>query len=108
MTRIRIAIVLAAIVAALIVGMPSAASAKAVRLESADRPSDKTLSYVEPVHVRKGTPKRLYVEFADGSTWSFTPCRVEDGRNCFWWASTMGVPGGNSFIDLRGRTYYLH
>lgn len=89
------------------VGALDTADAKAVRIEQADRKGGKTISYVEPFKIRKGEPRRLYVEFKDGSAWIFTPCKQEDSRNCFWWASTRGVPGGHSFIDLRGRLIYL-
>lgn len=83
------------------------ASAKAVRIEKRDTAVTKTLAYVEPFKVRKGTPKRLYVEFSDGSSWVFTPCKYEDSRNCFWWAPARGNKRGHSFLDLRGTVHYL-
>lgn len=84
------------------------AEAKATRIEArvTDK-ADKALRYVEPFRVKKGTPRRLYVEFADGSAYVFTPCRYEDSRNCFWWASTSGNGTGHSFLDLGGRVVYL-
>lgn len=83
------------------------ASAKAVRVEKRDTTVSKTLSYVEPFKVRKGTPKRLYVEFSDGSSFVFTPCKYEDSRNCFWWAPSRGNKAGHSFLDLRGNVHRL-
>ena len=84
------------------------AEAKAVRVEARETAkSDKTLTYVEPFKVRKGVPRRLYVEFRDGSAWVFTPCKMEDSRDCFWWAEGRGNKKGHSFIDLGGRTIYL-
>lgn len=84
------------------------AYAKAVRVEARETvKADKVLTYVEPFKVRKGTPRRLYVEFRDGSAWVFTPCKQEDSRNCFWWAEGRGNGEGKSFVNLRGRTIYL-
>lgn len=63
------------------------ASAKVVQIEPrATARSMKTLSYVEPFRFRRGTPTRLYVEYGDGSVWSYTPCRLEKLRNCFSWS----------------------
>lgn len=87
-------------------GVP--AYAKATRVEARETvQADKTLAYVEPFKVRKGTPRRLYVEFRDGSAWVFTPCKQEDSRNCFWWAESRGNGKGKSFVALGARTIYL-
>lgn len=89
------------------------ADARAVRIEHrvTDK-ADKRLSYVAPLRLKANrdgsrTPRRLYVEFVDGSAYVFTPCRYEDSRNCFWWASTSGSGTGHSFLDLGGRVVYL-
>lgn len=98
---------IALVVTALYFMAGTAAHAAAYRLEPADRPGGKVLAYVEPYRFKAGTPRRLFVEFRDGSAWVFTPCRAEDSNNCFWWASKRGNHKGQSFITLRNRTYYI-
>lgn len=35
------------------------------------------------------------------------PCEYEDSRNCYWDAGRMGNGVGNSFVDLRGKAFYV-
>lgn len=94
---------------ALVIGIAAEADGSAVRLEPADRAGGKTLAYVEPLRF-KGSyegenyrPTRLYVEYRDGSTWLYTPCKKGDRRTCFRWFNDERVP----FIKHRGVKTYL-
>ena len=33
------------------------------------------------------------------------PCKLEDSKNCVWWASVRGDRSGRNFVDLNGKTY---
>lgn len=92
-------IIAGAIVAAAVLA-PSAAHA--VQLESADRTvSNVRVTYVEPVGARQ-----LYVELNNGATYRLNPCRVEDGRQCYWDADDMGNGSGSSFVSVSGRLVF--
>lgn len=77
---------------------PSAPAA-AVQLEAADRHVDTVrVTYVEPVG-RRG----LFVELNNGAAYRLQPCRVEDGRHCYWDADDRGNNLGRSFVVVAGR-----
>lgn len=97
---------LAVVLASLVLTAPRS-DARAVLVEPPSVNAVKSLHYVEPYAIKRGTPRRLFVVFSDGSAYIFTPCRFEDGRNCFWWAPGVGNKRGRSFIDLRGTLYRL-
>lgn len=100
MTRRHLAGV--ALVGALIGAWISPGRAYAVQLESADRQvSTVAVSYVEPVGARK-----LYVELNNGAAFRLNPCRVEDGRQCYWDAGDMGNGAGSSFVRVSGRLIF--
>lgn len=73
-----------------------------IRYEKGDRPIvRRELHYVEFYG------KRAYVEFNDGSAWSFAPCEYEDSTRCYWNAGKRGNRIGMSFIRLGGRFFRL-
>lgn len=91
-----------AIVGALIGLWLSPGRAYAVQLESADRQVDTVrVTYVEPVGARK-----LYVELNNGAAYRLNPCRVEDGRQCYWDAGDTGNGAGSSFVRVSGRIIF--
>lgn len=88
----------------------SPANAKAVKVEPREVAMAKSLHYVEPFQWTKpqrgGLPRRLYVEFNDGSAWVFTRCKSRDedrANNCFYWTDEAAWP----YLKLRGKTYYM-
>lgn len=95
----------AALSATFLVGASTGiAEARAVKVEDRDQPGGKNhFAYMEPFKIKNGVPRRLYVEFNNGSAWVFTPCKMEDDSNCFWWASGRGNLVGNSFVNINGR-----
>lgn len=100
MTRRHLAGV--AIVGALIGAWISPGRAYAVQLESADRDVTAVrVSYVEPVGKRQ-----LFVELNNGAAYRLNPCRVEDGRHCYWDAGDRGNGAGDSFVRVSGRVIY--
>lgn len=95
-------LVAAAILGALIGLWISPGRAYAEQLEPADRNvSTVRVSYVEPSGAR-----RLYVELNNGAAYRLSPCRVEDGRHCYWDADDRGNGAGRSFVRVSGRTVY--
>lgn len=79
---------------------------KAVRLEAPDKRVKKLrVAYAERDAHGKG--EAMLVEFNNGSLWAFTQCKQEDSRNCSWNAKRAGNGVGKSFVDLRGKTYYV-
>jgi hypothetical protein len=48
-----------------------------------------------------------FVQLRDGSEWMATPCRYEDGRNCWWNAALRGNGEGRSFLSIRGHRHYV-
>lgn len=61
--------------------------------------------------VYKVTPlknDRLDVTLSNGYRDVITPCRVEDGRRCYWLAHERGNKAGRSFIVMRGTRFYLN
>lgn len=79
-----------------------AGPAHAERLESADRDvSTVRVSYIE----RMG--RTAYIELSNGAAYKLSPCRYEDGRQCYWSGSTMGNRSGRSFVVVAGRVHYL-
>jgi hypothetical protein len=100
MTRRHLAGV--AFIGALIGAWISPGRAYAVQLESAGRPVETVrVSYVEPVGTRQ-----LYVELNNGAAYRLKPCRVEDGRMCYWDAGDRGNGAGSSFVRVSGRIIY--
>lgn len=97
----------ALLVSSIVVG--GAAHADVTRVEKADRlvSHPKRVTYVEPTRRESEEDLLWYVEFRDGSSFLFTPCEVEDERNCYWDAGEMGNGAGESFVNLRGRLHYL-
>lgn len=55
----------------------------------------------------EGGSSGMVVGFNDGSVWWFPQCKSEDSRNCSWNASRAGNRVGKSFVDLRGKVYYI-
>lgn len=51
---------------------------------------------------------RIEVLLSNGATDVLKPCRVEDGRRCYWDADNMGNGQGSSFIVTRGRRHYVN
>lgn len=79
---------------------PTAAHAE--QIEPADRPvTTVRVTYVEP-----SGPRALYVELNNGATYRLNPCRVEDGRQCYWDADDRGNGAGRSFVVVSGRVIY--
>lgn len=66
-----------------------------------------TFKRVEPYRFRQGVPTRLSVEMWSGAEYVVTPCKREDGNNCFWWASGRGNGQGASFVVIRNRVHYI-
>lgn len=89
-----------AVVAAGLALVPGAAHAE--QLESADRKVDTVrVTYVEPVGRRA-----LFVELNNGAAYRLNPCRVEDGRQCYWDADNRGNGIGRSFVSVGGRVIF--
>lgn len=91
---------LAALVLAIV--LTPSAPASAEQLE----PADREVSTVRVVYVESSDGRRLYVELNNGATYRLSPCRVEDGRHCYWDADARGNGIGRSFVRVSGRTVY--
>ena len=81
-------------------------SGQAWRFEAPDRKvKNKRITYAE-VDAHGRTPGMI-IEFNNGSVWWFSQCKREDSRNCSWNAGRAGNRVGKSFVDLRGKVYYI-
>lgn len=61
------------------------------------------VTYAEQV---VGTPF-LWAEFNDGRVVILRPCKVEDGRRCWWDAANRGNGIGTSFVSYGGRLTFI-
>jgi len=69
-------------------------------------PADRTVSTVRVTYVEPTNTRAIYVELNNGATYKLKPCRVEDGRHCFWDAASVGNHTGHSFVVVAGRVIY--
>lgn len=101
MTRRHLAAV--AILGGLVGLWISPGRAYAVPIEPADHHvTTLRVTYVEPAV----GPQDLYVELNNGATYALKPCRVEDGRQCYWDADARGNGVGRSFVRVSGQLIY--
>lgn len=49
----------------------------------------------------------LSVTLSNGAHAVLTPCRFEDGRNCYWDASVRGNHRGRSLIVMKGHVFKM-
>lgn len=96
--------ILVVVLAALAFNLAEPTAAHAEQVEAPDHKVDTARVTYAEFH-----PSRplLYVELNDGSTWRLRPCRVEDGRHCFW-VSTRGNGIGRSWIVVRGTRIFTN
>lgn len=103
-----------------LVGLSTPAEARVVQIskpkvskvEKWGKARANTLKRAEPyhfTHTKKGkNPRRLAVVLWSGAEYVVTPCKSEDSKNCFWWASTRGNGAGEAFVNIKGKTHRLY
>lgn len=97
---------LVAVIMGMILAQPDRADAAVYPMEDPTRAVNHLrVTYVEYLHQQDSL---LYVEFNDGSTAAFTPCRNDEpGRNCYWAALLRGNHEGRSFVVLHEQMHYI-
>jgi len=64
-----------------------------------------TIYSIVPVMPSNGYHTRLLVTLSNGYQAAINPCRVEDGRRCYWQAGVRGDRLGTSFVVLAGHRF---
>lgn len=63
-------------------------------------------TYVSVIMRKVGSPIWT-VTLSDGYKAAIRPCRVEDGRRCYWIGPQRGHHSALSFLVLKGQRFYL-
>lgn len=98
---------LAGFVAGLLAGAVLAAQPADAQVAFIDGPNHEVIKH-NTISFRSHIPGTnwTFIRLRDGSEWTFTPCRTEDSRNCWWNAHRRGNHEGRSFVNLNGARLY--
>lgn len=96
-------VIIAAAVVFAFIGGTAPAEARVVQLT---KPQIEKIGHDPVMYVKHVKGPWLYIELADGSSWMATPCKYEDGRNCWWNAKRRGNHHGRSYLTIHNVQYF--